>query len=140
MASSSRPRRPHVGGKHEFESRCHAKNTKLLITIIMKTFSKLEIDDKIYYITPSGDITIHSVFAKVDSKIMFRNGNKIYFLPHVTICYIDDICIFADKKEAQKYLYKLRENANKTLNNISISLLLLWKHLVNFKKMIKYIL
>ena len=133
MVSSSGPGRSRgYAEKHEFESRYHAKNTKNLITI-MKTFSELQKDDKVYIIDSFGNLEITSitniVFSTNEEKVKVNLFNKgvFYFPYHSTQYSMYDSIIFSDKEEALTHLKGIKDWAENIIERTTESIITLTK-------------
>lgn len=133
MVSSSGPGRSRgYAEKHEFESRYHAKNTKNLITI-MKTFSELQKDDKVYIIDSFGNLEITSitniVFSTNEEKVKVNLYDKgvFYFPYHSTQYSMYDSIIFSDKEEALIHLKGIKDWAENIIERTTESIITLTK-------------
>lgn len=132
VSSSGLGRSRGYAEKHEFESRYHAKNTKNLITI-MKTFSELQKDDKVYIIDSFGNLEITSitniVFSTNEEKVKVNLYDKgvFYFPYHSTQYSMYDSIIFSDKEEALIHLKGIKDWAENIIGRTTESIITLTK-------------
>ena len=118
--------------KHEFESHCHAINTKILITI-MKTFSELQKDDKVYIIDSFGNLEITSitniVFSTNEERVKVNLFNRgVFYFPYYSTQYsMYDSIIFSDKEEALTHLKGIKDWAQNIIERTTESITTLTK-------------
>lgn len=107
--------------------------TKILITIIMKTFSELQKDDKVYIIDSFGNLEITSitniVFSTNEEKVKVNLFNRgiFYFPYHSTQYSMYDSIIFSDKEEALTHLKGIKDWAENIIERTTESIITLTK-------------
>lgn len=107
--------------------------TKILITIIMKTFSELQKDNKVYIIDSFGNLEITSitniVFSTNEEKVKVNLFNKgvFYFPYHSTQYSMYDSIIFSDKEEALIHLKGIKDWAENIIERTTESIITLTK-------------
>ena len=107
--------------------------TKILFTIIMKTFSELQKDDKLYIIDSFGNLEITSitniVFLTNEEKVKVNLFNRgvFYFPYHSTQYSMYDSIVFSNKEEALTHLKGIKDWAENIIERTTKSITILTK-------------
>lgn len=107
--------------------------TKILFTIIMKTFSELQKDDKVYIIDSFGNLEITSITNILFStneekvKVYLYNRGVFYFPYHSTQYSMYDSIVFSNKEEALTHLKGIKDWAENIIERTTKSITILTK-------------